>query len=66
MSVKERINLRDEMDAIITQKYKKDQEMPQKKRKDKTGMQKIFGIKKREQIQSTIKLMNQKDMLISS
>ena len=42
------INLRDEMDTIITQKYKKDQEMPEKKRKDKTGMQKKLGIKKRE------------------
>jgi len=38
VAVKERINLRDEMDTIITQKYKKDQEMPEKKRKDKTGM----------------------------
>ena len=27
------VNLRDEMDTIITQKYKKDQEMPEKKRK---------------------------------
>ena len=38
MVVKEMINLRDEMDTIITQKYKKDQEMPEKKRKDKTKM----------------------------
>lgn len=48
MAVKEMINLRDEMDTIITQKYKKDQEMPEKKRKDKMGMQKNLGIKKRE------------------
>ena len=40
MVVKEMINLRDEMDTIFTQKYKKDQEMPEKKRKDKMGMQK--------------------------
>ena len=33
VAVKEMINLRDEMDTIITQKYKKDQEMPEKKRK---------------------------------
>ena len=46
--VKEMINIRDEMNTIITQKYKKDQEMPQKKRKDKMGMQKNLGIKKRE------------------
>ena len=46
--VKEMINLRDEMNTIITQKYKKDQEMPEKKRKDKMGMQKNLGIKKRE------------------
>ena len=38
IAVKEMINLRDEMDTITTQKYKKDQEMPEKKRKDKTGM----------------------------
>ena len=48
VAVKEIINLRDDMDTIITQKYKKDQEMPEKKRKDKTGMQKSLGIKKRE------------------
>ena len=42
------INLRDEMDTIITQKYKKDQEMPEKKRKDKMVMQKNLGIKQRE------------------
>ena len=48
VAVKERINLRDEMDTIITQKYKKDQETPKKKRKDKRGMQKNLGIKKRE------------------
>ena len=48
MAVKEMVNLRDEMDAIITQKYRMDQEMPEKKRKDKTGMQKNLGIKKRE------------------
>ena len=36
------------MDTIITQKNKKDQEMPEKKRKDKMGMQKNLGIKKRE------------------
>ena len=48
VAVKEMINLWDEMDTIITQKYKKDQEMPEKKRKDKTGMQKNIGIKKRE------------------
>ena len=34
VAVKEMINLRDEMDTIITQKYKKDQAMPEKKRKD--------------------------------
>jgi hypothetical protein len=38
VAVKEMINLRDEMDTIITQKYKKDQEMTEKKRKGKTGM----------------------------
>ena len=38
MAVKEMINPRDEMDTIITQKYKEDQEMPEKKRKDKMGM----------------------------
>jgi hypothetical protein len=38
VAVKEMINLRDEMDTIITQKYKKNQEMPEKKRKDKTGI----------------------------
>ena len=41
------INLRDEMDTIIRQKYKKDQEMTEKKRKDKMGMQKNLGIKQR-------------------
>ena len=46
--LKDMINLRNEMDTIITQKYKKDQEMPEKKRKDKMEMQKNFGIKKRE------------------
>ena len=30
VAVKEIINLSDEMDTIITQKYKKDQEMPEK------------------------------------
>ena len=38
VAVKEMINLRDEMDTIITQKYKKDQKMHEKKRKDKMGM----------------------------
>ena len=38
VAAKEMINLRDERDTIITQKYKKDQEMPEKRRKDKTGM----------------------------
>ena len=38
MVVTAMINLRDEMDTIITQKYKKDQEMPQKRRMDKMGM----------------------------
>ena len=33
VAVKEMINLRDEMDTIITQKYKKHQEMPDKKEK---------------------------------
>ena len=32
VAVKEMINLRDEMDTIITQKYKKNQEMPDKKK----------------------------------
>ena len=32
VAVKEMINLRDEMDTTITQKYKKNQEMPDKKR----------------------------------
>ena len=31
VAVKEMINLRDEMDTIITQKYKKNQEMPWEK-----------------------------------
>ena len=48
VAVKEMINLRNEMGTFITQKYKKDQEMPEKKRKDKKGMQKNLGIKKRE------------------
>ena len=48
VAVKEMINPRDEMDTIITQKYKKDQEMPKNKRKDKMGMQKNLGLKKRE------------------
>ena len=34
VAVKEMINLRDEMDTIITHKFKKDHEMPEKKRKD--------------------------------
>ena len=34
VAVKEMINLRDEVNTIITQKFKKDQEMPEKKRKD--------------------------------
>jgi hypothetical protein len=38
VAVKEMINLRDEMDTFITQKYKEDQEMHEKKRKDKMGM----------------------------
>ena len=38
VAVTEMINLRDEMDTIITQKYKNDQEMPEKKRKHKIGM----------------------------
>jgi hypothetical protein len=38
MAGKEMTNLREERDTIITQKYKKDQEMPEKKRKDKMGM----------------------------
>ena len=48
VAVKEMINLRDEMDTINTQKYKKDLEMPEKKRKDKMRMQKNLGKKKRE------------------
>ena len=48
VAVKEIISLRDEMDTIITQKYKKDQEMPEKKRMGKTVIQKNLGIKKRE------------------
>ena len=48
VAVKEMISVRDEMDTIITQKYKKDQEIPEKKRKDEMGMQKNLGIKKRE------------------
>ena len=40
VAVKEMINLRNEMDTIITQKYKNYKEMPEKKRKDKMGMQK--------------------------
>ena len=48
VAVKEMINLRDEMDTIITQKYKKHQKMPEKKRKDEIGKQKNLGIKKKE------------------
>ena len=48
VAVKEIINLTDEMDSIITQKYKNNHKMPEKKRKDLTGMQKNLGIKKRQ------------------
>ena len=34
LAVKEMIKLKDEMDTIITQKYEKNQEMPEKKRMD--------------------------------
>ena len=40
VAVKEMINLRNERDTIITQNYKNYQEMPEKKRKDKMGIQK--------------------------
>ena len=60
VAVKEMINLRDEMDTIITQIYKKDQEMPQKKKKRlKRECREFLEYKReREQIHSTIKLMN--------
>ena len=58
VAVKEMINLMDEIDTIITQKYKKDQEIPEKKRKGKTVMQKNFGIKKREGADTLNKLMS--------
>ena len=40
------INLRDEMDKTITQKYKKNQEMPQKKEKGLNGNVEKFRNKK--------------------
>ena len=46
VAVKEMINLRDEMDTIITQKYKKNQEMPQKKEKGLNGNVEKFRNKK--------------------
>ena len=47
VAVKEMINLRDEMDTTITQKYKKNQEMPQKKEKGLNGNVEKFRNKKR-------------------
>ena len=41
VAVKEMINLRDEMDTIISQKYKKDQEMPEKRKRIKWECRKI-------------------------
>ena len=41
LAVKEMIILRDEMDAIIAQKYKKDQERPEKRERIKRECRKI-------------------------
>ena len=46
VAVKEMINLRDEMDTTITQKYKKNQEIPQKKEKGLNGNVEKFRNKK--------------------
>ena len=46
VAVKEMINLKDEMNTIITQKYKKNQEMPDKKEKGLKGNVEKFRNKK--------------------
>ena len=46
VAVKEMNNLRDEMDTIITQKYKKNQEMPNKNEKGLKGNVEKFRNKK--------------------
>ena len=46
VAVKEMINIRDEMDTIITQKYKKNQEMPEKKENGLNGNVEKFRNKK--------------------
>ena len=49
VAVKEMINPRDEMDTIITQEYKKNQEMPNKKEKGLKGnVENFWNKKKRE------------------
>ena len=56
VAVKEITNIRDEMDSIITQKYKKNQEIPDKKNRLNRNVEKIRN--KKEQIHSAITLMN--------
>ena len=48
VAVKEMINLRDEIEVIITQRYKKNQEMPDKKETGLKGNVEKFRNKKRE------------------
>ena len=48
MAVKENIKIRDEIDSIIKQKYRTNQEMPNKKEKGLKGKVEKFRGKKRE------------------